>query len=465
MNNYPDYNVPVYNNLYEFIKFSTKQFGDRIAFELPDTTVTYREFENRVMNLVSHFAEVNRRYIFLKISNPFLFAVAYYAVVISNNIAILYDHKKELPKVFDSLVISIVTDDIIDSFIHTCKKCTVKPYVIESNAVSTILFSSGTSAEPKAVMLTQRNICTNVIAGMQKYLYNVDMRYVNILPYYHAFGLTCDLIAPLYSGGTICILQNNLSFFSELPKLKPNVINVPPIIAMGLLSRIKEKGIIEATGGALRKILCGGAGLSETISSDLRKHEIYAYGCYGISECSPCVTVNRDEYFKDGSAGIPLNCNEVKIASDNEILIKGTNVMKGYFKNNIETQNTIINGWLYTGDLGYFDKKGFLFIIGRKSNTIIFEDGTKCVPETIEKQINVYKDVVESLVYVEKQFDESYLCVKVFVNDTADETDVKNHINIINSGLNNHKIHNITIQRKPLEKTSTGKIRRQLYEY
>jgi len=138
--------------------------------------------------------------------------------------------------------------------------------------------------------------------------------FYNIIPFSHAFGLVCDLLAPLYVGATICIPDAKSAYLSQMPMFMPTTLNIPPMIAKALYKLIEMKGdTYLITGGALKKVLCGGAALSKELAEVLRKHSINAYGCYGLSEGSPCVSVNRDEFYKDGSAGICLNCNQVKI--------------------------------------------------------------------------------------------------------------------------------------------------------
>ena len=308
-------------------------------------------------------------------------------------------------------------------------------------------------------MLSQKNICTNVQSGLEKYLMKKGDRFINLIPMYHAFGLVCDILAPLTVGATIYIIDNKNSFFLKMPKIKPTILNVPPIIAETLLKFIKKSGNVEkVTGGKLKKILCGGAALNKNIANSLRENGILALGCYGISECSPCVSVNRDNYYKDGSAGVLLNCNTVKISNDGEILIKGDNVMLGYYQDDNGTKNVIYDGYFHTGDLGYIDEDGFLFVVGRKSNLIVFEDGTKCVPETIEEKLYQIKSINEVLVYSEIFENRTWLNIDVY-SENKDTSKIKELILLVING--EYPVKNINITSHPLERTSTGKIRRK----
>ena len=192
---------------------------------------------------------------------------------------------------------------------------------------------------------------------------------------------------------------------------------------------------------------------------ELRKYGIFAYGCYGLSECSPCGAVNRDNFYKDGSAGVPLNCNQIAIANDGEILISGTNVMLGYYEDIDATERIIINGVLHTGDLGYIDEDGFLFITGRKSNLIVFNDGTKCSPEILEAQIVSNTLAEEVIIYQSPQEKRASLNAKIYLPDISRQDEVKKYIV---ENLEKYKFDHIVFSEDPLPKNSTGKIRREI---
>ena len=173
---------------------------------------------------------------------------------------------------------------------------------------------------------------------------------------------------------------------------------LPPILVDAIYNMLKKtKDFENTTGGKLKKILCAGARLNDAVNDEFEYYGLRAFSAYGLTECSPCVTMNRDKYFKKGSVGLPLSCCAVSI-EDGEVVVEGSNVMLGYYNEYKTTENTIINNRIYTGDLGYIDDDGFLFLIGRKNNLIVFEDGTKLIPELIEKKLNQVASVMESLV-------------------------------------------------------------------
>ena len=153
------------------------------------------------------------------------------------------------------------------------------------------------------------------------------------------------------------------------------------------LRRILFRRIINELGGNLKLIVSGGAPLSDKLVRGFDQLGIIVLNGYGITECSPIVAVNRNHFNIVGSVGLPLICNEVKIAADGEVLVRGENVMKGYYRNEIETAECIRDGWLYTGDLGRIDQNGALHIIGRKKNLIILSNGENIAAEEIEELI------------------------------------------------------------------------------
>ena len=193
----------------------------------------------------------------------------------------------------------------------------------------TVLFTSGTTGERKGVMLSQVNLLSNVIASCQMYEFRSSDVYLNVLPFYHSYGLTAALLIVLYTGGTICLGGGAKYLFRDLPIYKPTQLHLVPAMAKMLLKRIETDGVEKATGGNLRKILSGGAHTPAELSIGFRKHGIGLYGCYGITECSPAVCLNRDKFYKDGSVGMAVPCNEIKIADSGEVLVRGSNVMIG----------------------------------------------------------------------------------------------------------------------------------------
>lgn len=450
---YPDYNVKSIISFKDLIDIMQSEHSSEIAFSCSTGDISYAGLVDRILKFANGISKVGYDKIRLDFNNAVNFASAYIATVLVGKIAVLGE--SSLPISEDTIK---VDDDSYSLYI------TDEPLIFSTlpnpnvDIVCTILHSSGTSSAPKGIMLSQNNICSDVVSGLQKYSMRKGDRFVNLIPYYHAFGIVCDLLGPLLVGATIYILDNKKLFLAEMPRIKPTILNVPPVIAETLLKLIKSTGNADMlTGGCLRKILCGGAGLKAAVAKELREYGIFAYGCYGLSECSPCVAVNRDDYYKDGSAGVLLNCNTLTIAEDGEILISGTNVMLGYYNDPEATAKVIIDGILHTGDLGYIDDDGFLFITGRKSNLIVFSDGTKCCPEILEEQIVINTPAEEALVYKSSNDERATLAAKIYISDDSMKKTV---IQFIKEQLASHRFDVVEFTLEPFLKNATGKIRR-----
>lgn len=350
---------------------------------------------------------------------------------------------------------------------------------MDPDAVCTVLCSSGTTASPRGICLSQRNLCSCAEAGIQKLSYPTGCRYVSVLPMSHAFGLVADLLGAVYTGGTLCIPASAMHFFASLKYYKPDAVHIPPAAADKLAEMLSRKNDhAEVTGGKLKKILCAGAPLNIKTIRTLRSFGILALSAYGQTECSPCISMNRDRDHRDGSAGLVLNSLEVRIAKDREILVKGNGVMKGYLNEPELTGQTIRDGWLHTGDIGYLDQDGFLYVTGRKKNLAIFSDGTKYVPEALEECLNENEEISETL--VEPSGDG--WSITVFLADPAgtDALD-KNDEEAGNAGIKssdrentvsewirrlavqktNHRAERIRFAREPLPRNCMGKLIRK----
>lgn len=307
---------------------------------------------------------------------------------------------------------------------------------INENEMSILLFTSGTTTKSKAVMLSQRNIASNIYA--MQCVEDIRETDTNIafLPFHHIFGSTC-IIMMLASGvknvfpdGLRYIKQNlneyKVTIFVGVPILveaiyktimkevekqgKTKLINRAIKISNFLLKfnidirRKLFKQIIDALGGELRFVISGGAPADSKISKGFNSLGIKTVQGYGLTETSPVIAAEDDKHIKNGSVGIPMLNDIIEIVNRDEngigeIRVKGPNVMLGYYEMQEETENVLKEGWFYTGDLGYFDKDGYLFITGRNKNMIVLKNGKKVFPEELETLINRIDLVQESMVF------------------------------------------------------------------
>ncbi|HLZ18117.1 MAG TPA: AMP-binding protein, partial [Smithellaceae bacterium] len=296
-----------------------------------------------------------------------------------------------------------------------------KDAAIDHEAVSILLFTSGTTDSSKAVMLSHKNICENLMALCSMVKLETDDIFLSVLPIHHTYECTCGFLCPLYGGATVAYCEGLRQIPKNLRESKATVmLGVPQIyelmyrliwhqagkkgstgklhLAVRISNLLRKFGINitrklfaeihETFGGSLRLFICGAAGIDPQIAAAFGEFGILFLQGYGLTECSPIVTLNRDIDFRDASAGLVLPNLEIRIdnpdaAGIGEICVKGPSVMRGYYQNEEETANVLKDGWFYTGDAGYIGKGGFLYITGRKKNVIVTLKGKNIYPEEI----------------------------------------------------------------------------------
>lgn len=381
---------------------------------------------------------------------------------------------------------------------------------IEPDNIASIIFTSGTTSMSKAVMLSNKNIASNIynINCIEK-IYDTDVNML-FLPLHHTFGSTILLLA-LTDGVTnvfcdgLRYIQSNLkeykvSIFVCVPLLleamykkiytevekqgKTKILQLANKISHALLKigidirRKVFKQILDNLGGNIRFVISGASAIDRNVAKGFHDFGILTVQGYGLTETSPVLTAENEKSIKFGSVGLPLPEVEVKINEPNEegigeIIAKGPNIMLGYYEMEEETSKVLKDGWFYTGDLGYIDKDGFLFITGRKKNVIVLKNGKNVYPEELELLINNLPYVSESMVFGLPKEDDLLLSAKIVYNkdyilekygDISEENlkdiiwkDIKN----INSNLTNYKhIKNLIITDEPMIKTTTQKVKR-----
>ena len=238
------------------------------------------------------------------------------------------------------------------------------------------------------------------------------------------------------------------------------------------------KQILDNLGGNIRFVISGASGIDKNVAKGFNDFGILTVQGYGLTETSPVLTAETEERMKLGSCGVSMPSVEVKVDDPNEegigeLIAKGPNVMLGYYENKEATDEVLKDGWFHTGDLGYIDKDGFVFITGRKKNVIVLKNGKNIYPEELELLINNLSYVAESMVYGKPKDDDLLLSVKIVYNEeyvkekypNISEEKLKeiiwNDIKEINKKLPNYKhIKNLVITNEPMVKTTTAKIKR-----
>lgn len=268
--------------------------------------------------------------------------------------------------------------------------------------LATIMFTSGTTGKSKGVMLTHRNLAENATAKDMGY--EPGMVIMSVLPIHHAYCLSVDILKGTSIGAIICINDSLLRVAKNIKLFKPNMILMVPLMIETLAKKLEEAALVPAPiikakvfGKQFHTVCSGGAYLNPAYIDLFKKYDITVLQGYGMTECAPVISLNSNDAMKVGSIGKCMPNCEVKIV-DEEIWVKGSSVMQGYYKMPEETAQTLEDGWLKTGDLGYIDEDGFLFLTGRKKNLIITPNGENVSPEEIENKLATNRLVQEVLV-------------------------------------------------------------------
>lgn len=309
-------------------------------------------------------------------------------------------------------------------------------YKIDVNKLASIVFTSGTTGKGKGVMLSQANIGLDMTLGM--YNFDITKKTLHVLPPHHTFGSTVNYVGHLSQGCEVYISSGIKHVSDEIREQQPtHLILVPAFLEVmnkkiwaaarkggkeGLLKgmmalsnflrkfgidirRTLFKSVLKPFGGKLEMIICGGAKLDEDIIRTFDSIGITVLNGYGITECSPLISANRNKYQKPGSVGTPILACRVKIDNpdengEGEICVKGPNVMLGYFNNPEATAEAFDkDGYFHTGDYGRLDEEGWIYITGRKKNLIILSNGKNIYPEELEAELQKIEGVSEVVVY------------------------------------------------------------------
>lgn len=377
----------------------------------------------------------------------------------------------------------------------------------DTDKLKLLVYTSGTTDKPKGVMLTEHNLVSSVYYGLQ--VSTVYTKCLSVLPYHHTYEAVAGILVALHKHVTICINDNLKNVLKNLQLFKPDYIYVVPAFAELFYKNIwntvkkqgKEKGlkalialsnglrkigidkrkvffksIHEAFGGNLRKIVVGGAPIRAELGTFFDSIGISLVNGYGITECSPLVSANMDDFNDCATVGIVLPCCEIKFENvgedgQGEICVKGDIVMKGYYKDKERTERVLKDGWFNTEDYGKFNDKGQLIITGRKKNVIVLDNGKNVYPEEIENYIMGIEYISEVVVKgVKNEIGQDIaLCAEVFLNKekvkemniTDAEQALKADIARVTKELPTFKhITKVEIRETEFNKTTTNKIKR-----
>jgi long-chain acyl-CoA synthetase len=391
---------------------------------------------------------------------------------------------------------------------------------INPDDLAEIIFTSGSLGRAKGVMLTQKNLSSNLVDMVSMLLIDSNDRFLSVLPIHHTYECTCGMLCPLYRGASVFYARSLKTVVDDIQKVKATIllgvpllfdkmfkrivksINedkvkskiVPPLVKLtNVFSQIGLKDLKkkvfselhEKFGGSVRIFIAGGAAPDPLVAKGLREFGFNFVQGYGLTETSPIVALNQLNNFKDDAAGIPLTRIEVKIHNpgengSGEIWVKGPSVMPGYYKNDKLTAEAFEDGWFKTGDIGFIDEDGFLHINGRKKNVIISKSGKNVFPEEIEDLLNRSPYILESMVFGQDDEKQGEIIAVQIVADAeafiefAERQNVSITKELIESKINEEiakvngqlaaykQIKKIHVREQEFEKTTTQKIKRYL---
>lgn len=552
------YDAKQFKDIREIINNSIKKYSENKAFIIKNkndnkekyTNITYKEFGEQINALGT--ALINKglkdKHIAVISPNRYEWALTYYAVLNGTGIlvpldkglpdseiesllqrshsnAVVFDKKyEEIMKQIKENKTTNVTEFIcmdenetftsINELIAEGKKLLTQGYrkfldaKIDEEKMSIILFTSGTTSVSKAVMLSHKNITSNIYAlNSAEKIYDTDVN-LAFLPFHHTFGST-GLLFFLSNGATNVFCDGIRHIQTNLKEYKVTTFVCVPLLLEAMYKKIMKeiqkqgkeklikriipitnfllkfkidirrkvfKDIINNLGGNIRFIVSGASGIDKKVAKGFNDFGILTVQGYGLTETSPVLTAENENCIRYGSIGYPMENVEIEIENPNEegigeIIAKGPNVMLGYYENEEATNEVIVDGWFHTGDLAYKDKDGYIFIAGRKKNVIVLKNGKNIYPEELEILINNLSYVEESMVFGMPKEDDLVVSAKIVYNKEFKEKSnyteeqlrekIWQDIKEINKELPTYQhVKNIIVTDEPMIKTTTAKVKR-----
>jgi long-chain acyl-CoA synthetase len=542
---------------------SSKVYGDKIALEdltaTPISSVTFKQLYDYVIRFGKSLFDIGlkeRDHIAIISENRVQWSLTYFTTMCFNMVVVPIDknlnHNEILNIMHESEAKAIVFSDGFEPLMKEKRDSllNLKYYInmdskehkdgilsmtrmidgqsvsierlpfVNPDVMAEIIFTSGSLGRAKGVMLTQKNIASNLMAMTSMIKIVPEDRFLSVLPIHHKYECTCGLLCPLYAGASAHYARSLKTVVDDLQKVKATIllgvpllydkmfkkiykgiqedklksVIVPPLISLTNIfesfgwkssKKLIFKELHHKFGGHIRLFIAGGAAPDPKVAKGLRELGFNFVQGYGLTETSPIVALNRLYSFKDNAAGLPLPGLEIKINNPNEngigeIYIKGDCVMLGYYKNQKLTDDAFDEGWFKTGDIGFFDDDGFLHINGRQKNVIISRSGENVFPEEIEDILKRNPFVQECMVYGEQDEKHTEIIAVQIVTDAEAfiEYSEKNKVKITPELVNDiiseavketnkelpvyKQIRKFHIRDSEFEKTTTQKIKRYL---
>ena len=559
----PIYDVMKFRDLKEMLQKSGEAYGDRPAYifktekEGKFREITHKEFRNDINNLGTALIDLglkNKRIAVIS-ENRYEWCVAYLAIVTGTGVVVPLD--RALP---DNEIENLILRSEVEAIFYSNKysevmnrlkeqgNTNIKYFIsmdleqeqngiyaekqlidqgkklieqgnrdfldakINAEEMGIMLFTSGTTAMSKAVMLSHKNICSNLIDIASVIKIDEYDRFLSFLPLHHTFECTVGFLYPVSKGGAIAFCEGIRHIADNIKEFQITAMISVPVLFENMYKKvmkgIEKKGKLETVkkgikisqfllkfgidirrklfkeihdnlGGKVRLFVAGGAALDPEAEKGFNALGLKMYQGYGLTESSPVIAAEDDKYQRLGSIGKAFPSLDVKIAEPNEegvgeLLAKGPTIMLGYYDNEEATKETIEDGWLHTGDLAKIDKDGYIFICGRKKFVIVLKNGKNIYPEELETLINKIEGVKESFVYGRPEDDGDYkICAKIVYDKELmeelyhekEEEKIKEiiwqEVKKVNKTMPAYKyIRDIIVTEQDLIKTTTQKIKR-----
>lgn len=530
----PIYEVRNVNNLKEMLDSSVELFGNNPAFKFKRKgeiiSKTYIEFKNDVEALGTALIDLGLKNSHISVmgNNSYKWCTTYMAVV--NGVGTIVPMDKAIPTIeIENILMQANPKAIIceEKYVETLKSLQEKygiKYIISMDAENDkddvlsfdklikkgnqllksgnteffdssinntepriILFTSGTTSNSKAVLLSHKNLCSNLMAVASVVKYKPEDTLLSVLPIHHTFECLVSFLLSLYSGSCTAFCEGLKHISDNLQEYNISVFATVPAILESIYSKLKKvklaKGFedfsfVKALYPNFRLAIVGAASIDKTTIVGFNEMGISCQQGYGLTETSPVLSVETDICKRPGSIGLPLPGVQIRIDNPNsegigEICAKGDNVMIGYYNNEEATNEVLQDGWFHTGDLGYLDDDCFLFICGRKKTVIVLDNGKNVFPEEVEVVLNLNDEILESFVYAEKKDSRLELHAEIVYDlehikekygDISEEeiySIIDGVVHKTNKTLPLFKyIRKFTLSTEPILKTTTNKIKR-----
>lgn len=524
---YPYYSVPEPTDLKDLVQYCAEQYVEKKAFwyreKKEERTVSFRQLQEDINAFGTYLSGIGMQHKHIAVlgENSYAWIVSYFAIVNGGGVVVPVDNQNtidDIRKLLNKAEVSLLIHS--DNFSEEAAQCEVKTlclndlhsfisegkqllangncsfvdYTIDREKLCAIVFTSGTTNEPKGVMLNHRSLMRDAIVSSQNLF--VPEGTVCLLPLYHTFGFMAGVLCQMLKGYPVYINTSLRRVLDDIKYAAPRHVSVVPMLIGVIYDRIWEnvrssgkekvfktmitlsngldhcgvhikrqlfKQVYDAFGGNLEMLISGGSLIDEKYIKGFRDIGIKVTNGYGITECSPIVATTRNKHYAPKSVGAIQPGIDCRI-KNGEVQLKGETLFLGYYKDEAATAEAFDGEWFKTGDLGYLDEDGLLYITGRIKNLIILSNGKNVSPEELETLLLQYiPGIKEVLVYGENDRISAEIYPDPAIACSREEIQAK--ISKLNIAQPNYKqIANVKFRETEFPKTTTKKIKRNVTE-